>query len=84
MQDLIIAPQDERRDELSLSGKRSCWSYLYLDKHSGLVGVVPQIEPVPLLIRVDVQGGHLTNHLKTGSPLSYLPPGWTRAPAGTR
>ena len=46
---------------------------LDLDEHSGLIRVVPQIKSVPLLIGVDVQSWHLTNHLQRKSFLFFLP-----------
>ena len=36
---------------------------LYLDEHPGLVCVVSEVKSVPFLIWMDVQGGHLTDHL---------------------
>lgn len=45
---------------------------LDLDEHSGLIRVVPQIKSVPLLIGVDVQSWHLTNHLQRKSFLFSL------------
>ena len=32
----------------------------------GLVGVVPQVEAVPLLVGVDVEGGEAADHLLPG------------------
>ena len=46
---------------------------LDLDEHSGLIRVVPQIKSVSLLIGVDVQSWHLTNHLQRKSFLFFLP-----------
>ena len=46
---------------------------LNLDEHSGLIRVVPQIKSVSLLIGVDVQSWHLTNHLQRKSFLFFLP-----------